>query len=290
MDDNKTNAPISVAVEEEEYKDSDIDQALAEEDPQFLESIKEIQKDSFQETQQEIIVEPEGFIKNILFRIGLKFRVFRKLTKEKLIQSLKDGPKLLFSSLKNGIHNKLEAISEARRDFRYLSWQMKLAFFCIILLMGGTAFYMYRSLTHGWVRENEELFMRSLEKVASHVEEYESEDTEPFYENLRTSSNMLLLPKMVVNIKPSAKSSRNPMAAFEVYVEGVIPEVVVEVKDREIEIRDLTQRVVEGFSFDQLDTPEGKRLMSEKLIKEINPVLTTGKLKKIWIKTIILKP
>lgn len=292
MENDKPKAPLSVAVEEEEYNDSDLDQALAEEDPEFLSSISEIQKDNevFVATQQEIIVEQHGFFKGITFRIGLMFRVWRKGLKEGLVFAIKQGPKAILGAIKDAISRRLEAISEAQRNFRYLSWKMKLGFFAILILMGGTGFFLYRSLTHGWVTEKEDLFMRSLQTVAGHSEEYELDDTEPFYENLRTSSNMLLIPKMVVNIKPSSKSGRNPMGAFEFYVEGLIPEVVVEVKDREIEIRDLMQRVVEGFTFDLLDSPEGKKLMCEKLQKEINPLLTTGKLKKIWIKTIILKP
>lgn len=292
MENDKPNSPLSVAVDDEEYQDEDIDQALAEEDPEFLNSIGEIQKDtaSFKETQQEIVVEPQSFSKRIVFLLGLNIRVWSRQIKEGIFYLVKDGPKALFKIVKEFISTQLEVISEAQRNFRYLSWKMKLAFFAIVLLMASTSFFIYRSLTHGWVMDKQDLFLRSFEKVASKIEEYESEETEPFFENLRTSNNMLLIPKMVVNIKPSAKSGRNPMAAFEFYIEGMIPEVVVEVKDREIEIRDLMQRVVEGFTFDQLDTPEGKQGMCERLQKEINPLLTTGKIKKIWIKTIILKP
>jgi hypothetical protein len=290
-EDNKPNETASVAPEEDEILDSDIDQMLSEEDPNFFQSLTEIGKDSFTETQGDLPVEQERLLNRIIFRIKLSLTVARLRVKESAVFLVTKLPKIVLAAVKKFVSAQLEAFSEAQRNFRYLSWKMKLSFFGILLLMLGTGFFIYRSLTHGIVPAEEELFIRSLESVASQVEEYDPKtETEPFYENLRTSSNILLIPKMVVNIKPSKQSGRNPMGAFEFYVEGLIPEVVVEVKDREIEVRDLMQRVVEGFSFDQLDSPEGKQAMTEKLQKEINPLLTTGKIKKIWIKTIILKP
>lgn len=284
-EDNKPNpAPLSVAVDEEEIKDSDIDQALAEEDPTFIQSLGEIGKDqSLTETQGDTIVEQESAAERIKFRINLTARIWR--------ERLKESPKLILGGIKNFFKKRLEAFSEWQRSFRYYSWKKKLAFFGIVFMMCGTGFFIYKSLTHGILHDKDELFIRSLETLASDAEEYDPQtETEPFYDNLRTSSNILLIPKMVVNIKKSAQSGSNPMGAFEFYLEGMIPEAIVEIKDREIEIRDLMQRVTEGFSFDQLDTAQGKNLLCERLQKEINPILTTGKLKRVWIKTIILKP
>lgn len=284
-EDKKPNpAAISVAVDEEEINDADIDQALAEEDPDFIQTLGEIVKDpSLTETQQDAVVEQVSLIHRLRFRVILEIRVWR--------ERLKESPKLILGAIKNFIKSRMEAFSEWQRNFRYFSWKKKLAFFGILLMMAGTGFFIYRSLTHGILPSKDELFIRSLETYAKASEEYDpTTETEPFYDNLRTSSNILLIPKMVVNLKKSAQSGRNPMGAFEFYLEGMIPEAIVEIKDREIEIRDLMQRVAEGFSFDQLDTSQGKILLCERLQKEINPLLTTGKLKRVWIKTIILKP
>ena len=291
-EDNKPNSNQTMAPDDEEILDSDIDQALAEEDPEFLASLTEMGKDkSFTETQAvDLPAERESLFERIKFRVKLSLTVWKTRSKELILWTLTKAPKIIFLAIKKYIGQKLEDFSEAQRNFRYLSWKMKLAFFAILLMMAGTGFFIYRSLTHGIVPVDEELFIRSLESVASQSQEYDVEtETEPFYENLRSSNNILLIPKMVVNLKPSSQS-RNPMGAFEFYLEGMIPEVVVEIKDREIEIRDLMQRVVEGFSFEQLDTTAGKQLMSERLQKEINPRLTTGKIKRVWLKTIILKP
>jgi flagellar basal body-associated protein FliL len=95
---------------------------------------------------------------------------------------------------------------------------------------------------------------------------------------------------MVVNIQPSESSGPNPMAAYEFSLEGNSTEVLIEIKDREVELRDLMYRTIEDFTFEQADSPEGKELLTEKLRKEVNMVLTQGKIRKVWIKTAIVKP
>lgn len=80
------------------------------------------------------------------------------------------------------------------------------------------------------------------------------------------------------------------MAAFEFYVEGTVSEVLVEIKDREYEVEDLFLRTIEEMTYDQLTTPEGKRVLCDRLRREVNKVLTTGFVRRIFIKTAILKP
>jgi flagellar basal body-associated protein FliL len=80
------------------------------------------------------------------------------------------------------------------------------------------------------------------------------------------------------------------MGAFEFYLEGEDSEVIVEVKDREVEIRDRMQRTLEEFTFDQAADADGKKMIVDKLKKEINQSLSTGKIRKIWFKTVVIKP
>lgn len=282
---------VSVALDEE-LKDADIDVLLSENDPQFLSQMTEIGNEkALSQTQEIQITEKDSFIAKLKFRIQLAIVVWKtRLISIALFLFLK-LPKKTFIALKAFIGKQVENLSEAQRSFRYLSWKMKLGFFGIVLLFGLTGFLIYRTWSQGLVPENYDLFIRSLEPLANSSSEYDPEtETEAFYQNLRTANNILLLPKMVVNIKKSSQSGPNPMAAFEFYLEGVIPEVVIEIKDRESEIRDLMQRSIEEFTFDQLDTVNGKQELQEKLQKEINPLLTTGKLKNVLIKTVILKP
>lgn len=80
------------------------------------------------------------------------------------------------------------------------------------------------------------------------------------------------------------------MAAFEIFLEGINPEVVVEVKEREGMFRDLIHRTTAKFSYDELDTPEGKKELLKSIQQEINSVVRRGQIRAVRLKTFILKP
>lgn len=320
-EDSKKEAPISVAVDQE-LSDSALDEALGEEDPEFLKSITEIGADTTLSLSQIVITDEEqalnderdawqnsGRIGKAIYRVfpGIarvsvtlkrwQFNIFSFLRarwvsiKNFLYFLATDGKNKVLSAVKTGVHSGKETVGESLRNFRYLSWKQKLGLLGILVLIGATSFFIHRSVTRGVVPTHTELFIPTMERLATEVFEYNPEtETEPFYENLRVTGNILLIPKMVVNLKKSSQSGENPMGAFEFFLEGIAPEVPLEVKDREVEIRDLMQRVAEEFTFDQVDSPEGKRLLCDRLKREINAVLTTGKVKKVWIKTVIVKP
>lgn len=320
-EDSNKEAPISVAVDQE-LSDSALDEALGEEDPDFLKSVTEIGADTSLSMSQIVITDEEqalnderdawqnsGRIGKAIFRVfpGIarisvtvkkwQFLVFSFLRarwvgiKNFLYFLATDGKNKVLGAVKTRVHSGKEAAGESLRNFKYLSWKQKLGFFGILVLIGATGFFIHRSVTRGVVSTHSELFIPTMERLATEVSEYNPEtETEPFYENLRVTGNILLIPKMVVNLKKSSQSGENPMGAFEFFLEGIAPEVPLEIKDREVEIRDLMQRVAEEFTFDQVDSPEGKRLLCDRLKREINAVLSTGKIKKVWIKTVIVKP
>ncbi|MEZ0390795.1 MAG: flagellar basal body-associated protein FliL [Pseudobdellovibrionaceae bacterium] len=314
-------APISVAVEES-FTDEDLDQVLSEEDPEFLKTVKEISQDKNLSLSQIVITDEDqilneeksawengGRLKKAIYRFfpfmpklslilkKWKFALFSFLraewvrSKNFLYFLATDGKQKSLQAVKKVLNAISDFLSNSMRNFKYLGWKLKVAVLMILIVAVGTGLFIYKSVTHGVLPQKDELFMPTLERVASEVKEYDpASETEPFYENLRAPSNILQLPKVVVNLRKSSQSGTNPMGAFEFFVEGMAPEVVIEIKDREVEIRDRVQRVLEEFSFDILDKAEGKKLVCEKLKKEINLLLTTGKVKKVWIKTVILKP
>lgn len=314
-------APISVAPDQE-ITDAELDDILQEEDPDFAKSVSEIGQDKdlsisqieMSDEDQALAEEKEawahsGKIGRALYRFlpglplaslkfkKLKFSVFSFLraewvrAKNFLYFLGTDGKNAVLFEFKDVGHGLKLIITDGLTAFKTLSWKSKLAVLGIIVMIVATSAFIYRSVTHGVIVEKTELFMPTLERIATDVKDYDPKtEVEPFYENLRASSNILLIPKMVVNLKRTSQSGSNPMGAFEFFVEGMSPEVVIEVKDREIEIRDLMHRVLEEFTFEQVDSIEGKKLVCEKLKKEVNLLLTTGKLKKVWLKTVIVKP
>ena len=80
------------------------------------------------------------------------------------------------------------------------------------------------------------------------------------------------------------------MASVEVLVEGSSSEAMVEIKDREPEFRDQFSRIIEDMTFSELSTPEGKRTLTDLFKKTANTILTTGTVRRVFIKTIIIKP
>ncbi len=202
-----------------------------------------------------------------------------------------DGRKRAVGSLKAGVSKVTGAVSQGISQFKTYPLLKKLLALSFILIGVVTAFFVYRSYTHGVIPPGEELFIPSLEAVATESYDYDpTEESEPFYDNLRSTQNLFLFPKLVVNLNRGQQPNRNPMAALELFVEGMVPEVIVEMKDREAMIKDVMQRTIEGYTFEQLDTTEGKNDLREKLMKEINALLTKGTVRRVLIKTIILKP
>ena len=182
-------------------------------------------------------------------------------------------------------------ISRALEDFGNLSTKLKFALFGMILLFVGAVFLFYFALKGKvWPAETE-LFLTSLDSHASVVYQVkEEEGFENFYDNIRATPNLLLIQKLVVNIKPSANSGKNPMMACELFLDALSPDVIIEVKDRETFFRDLIQRASEEFDFDTLSSTGGKKEYLKTIMKDINRQLTTGELRNIRIKTIVIKP
>lgn len=299
----------------------DIDQVISEADPNFAQSMKEIGLDKsltlptiiMSSEEQELNEEKDrwkngGKITVLLLKVmpflpwvNIKANKFA-FALSSLMQSISVHLKNFFYFLrtdckdkfiygiKTAVHVVSGFIAKWFGKFKALSKPLKVLFFVTVVLIVGTGFFIYRSWTRGIIPSKTELFMTTLEKVSSETVVYDEEELEPFYENLRVSDNIIMLPKMVVNLRKSPKSGPNPMGAFEFYIEGMIPEVAIEIKDREVEVRDLMQRELEEFNFDQVESAEGKQVVCEKLKKVLNNFLTTGAVKKIFIKTVIVKP
>lgn len=202
------------------------------------------------------------------------------------------------TSLKNlsiGFKNKKEAWMTGSkkwlREYKFMSWRIKIQLYLTILLGAGGMAGLYFVYQGKILPPDTDLFIATMEDVATGTYHYDpSEATELFYNNIRSVPNLFLIPKIVTNIKASSQSGETPMLAVEFFAEGFTPEVIIEMKDREPALRDLAQRTLEDFSFDELETSAGKQKMTLVLMRELNRILTTGQIKAIRIKTLILKP
>ena len=221
------------------------------------------------------------------YRSKVRIRFFRSQLQTFLKQA---GPNSI-TAIKAGATGAGTSFKSKMSAFKLLSTKLKMLALMLALAAGLTFTFVYRSLTHGVLPGEKEILTASMEEWAEQNYKYDSEsEMDSFYDSPRTIQNIMALPKMVVNLKPSASSGPNPMAAMEFFLEGMSPEAIVEVKDREPEVRDLFQRTIEDMSFDEIDLAEGKQLLTERLRQALNAILTSGKVRRVFIKESVVKP
>ena len=135
------------------------------------------------------------------------------------------------------------------------------------------------------------LFLRSYSEWGPTANNYNPmDDVELFYDNPRFAKNLMTMTKMFANVKSSENSGANPMLALEINVEGMSAESIIEIKDREAEFKDILLRESEDFSYDELTSVEGKKKLLEKYQSALNTNLTEGKVRRVLLKSFILKP
>lgn len=163
-----------------------------------------------------------------------------------------------------------------------------LGFWVLLAGLGYGGFKLYQA--HFW-HQPTQLFLTSYAALGLTVHDYDMlEQVEPYYDNVRLSKNIMSLIKMTANIRPSANSSNNPMISFEIIIQGVSNDPIVEIKDREAEFRALILRATEDFTYDDLETATGKQQLSDAILAKINANLTDGQIRKVYYKNFVIKP
>lgn len=301
----------------------ELDKVFQDEDPSFLSQVDGIGKDTNLslsdidlDNLDEALYQETQFWRNssgwryILFRIFpgtpltslriKKAKVFLRFKIQSLLDGLKgyifflatEGRKKIQSAAKEVLLLSLSKIKSFTLTFARLPWKTKLIGLLAIGMLAGTAALIIKiKFSGGLVPSEKGLYIKSFDEVATSVETYDPEkDVEPFYDNLRSAPNLIFFEKIVVNLKPTKGSGPNPMGAFEFFLEGLSPEVIIEVKAKEVLLRDIAQRTIEQFSFEALESTEGKKDLCDQLERSLSKNLTSGKLKAVRLKTIVLKP
>jgi flagellar basal body-associated protein FliL len=312
---------ISVGVEEELLDAAAIDSIIEEADPQFAAELKSIQADknlqltevALSDAEQALAEERElwtaktglrktavrflPFLPRVsLFVKKLKFGFYKLLrnlwirTKNFRYFLATEGRTQLIGKAKEMKTSSVESLKTSVSEFKGLPGRLKLFAFGVLLFFGLVVAAIYYLYSFQLFQGKKEMFLSSFESVADEEIKEISGATENFYDNLRSSANLILLPKMIVNLRPSPPFHRNPMGAFEFYIEGMAPEVVVNIKMNESYVRDYIQRKLESYSFSELDSEAGKRELVETLRKELNQRIEGGGVKSVLIKNIVFKP
>lgn len=202
-----------------------------------------------------------------------------------------DERKKYFREVRRSFRKGTDPISRAMKTFKAMRWHGKLSIVVLILLIFVFAHYFKNILSGRFLPQTTSHLVNSFDDVADRKFIIDGErGLEPFDSPLRLTEYIVLLKRIVVNLKAGSGSGPYPMGLFEVFIEGSNQEVAVEVKDREVELLDRLARVIEGLSYDFLDTPDGKQHLKAAVKKDFNQILNRGRVKKVYFKLITLKP
>lgn len=287
-DPSKNGAPTPAPeVEEKEITLEELDSLLAQEDPSFNNEFAVLRSEKF-----EVDIEVENFsgvdkaIESSAAAPTQNPDVNLKDFKSNPLKVLKEvGNYLIW--IVSGVFG---TIFGSITGFFGLSRQKKLIVLSVVALAIGAFLLIQKAFTGSLLPSFELKFMTSIKPLADRSFKIEpGEQMEDFDNPLRHPDFVVLIERLVVNLK-SSNASENPMGMFEFYIEASSQEGAIEVNERQKEIRDLMARTLEQASYEDLASSEGKDRMKLTLRREINTLLTEGRARRVFFKTILLKP
>lgn len=218
--------------------------------------------------------------------INLAEKIFYRL-KYFFIWLIIELPKKLLS-LWNNFTKHIKSISHV---FTHWSGKRRILFIVSFVFLSITLYFYFKLVKSNMLFNDDFHFYGSMEELSDHSFTYDLDgETEPFYNSPRVKVYSFKMKPVVVNLKREKDSDENPMSFFEFIFVGNSGDVVVEFKDRESELIDLVERVIEKKTFESLDTIEGKEELKQDIRKELNKKLTDGVIKKVEIHNFFIKP
>lgn len=309
----------SMAEDGSELSLEDLDKVISDSDPDFLTQLKNIgpiDASALDDQLDAVSVIPKLEEEKINWEHGKKWQqvlysylpIAPLITyiPKKIVFEIKDQSQLfkgrliyigknfvpISKSILQIVSQKLKSFfSELNSTLRSYSPAKKVGLVFFLIFIALTILVTSRVLKkQGILPAEKELFISSMEEWSQGKYFFEPKrEQEFFFDSTRVAQNIMFTPKITANIQPSENSGENPMLAVEFYIEGMSPEVLVEIKDREAEIRHLFLRRIEDMKFDELDSKEGKELLCDRLRKELNQLLTRGRIRKVTFKNFVLK-
>ncbi len=282
-----------------------IDALLATEDPQFAASMTELRQQVAQDAGNveldslDLEEKPPGKIARLKALIlrpintisGLADAAANRATKLKTssVEIAKDGGKVVVEKSKHGLAATGGAVKGTLGSFKALPLKSKLLVFAVIV-MGVLSIMTLKIVLKGPVLPTlETKYLGSFAEVADKSYEYDNEEpmedfTDPFFH----PEHVMLIDKIVVNLRRDEEGS-NPMGLFEFYIEASSDEGAIEIKDREVEVRDVISRTLEQMPYDELVTAAGKNKVKVILRKNLNQFLTKGRVRRVYFRNVVLK-
>lgn len=159
------------------------------------------------------------------------------------------------------------------------------------LVFAGLGVYLAKFIMHhSLMPPSQEKYIEDLSSVSdASYNVDEKQKWEDFKDPMRHPEFMVQLNRLVVNLRPTDESSRNPMVLFELFIQTSTQEAAVEIKDKELEIRDLILRISESQTYNDLRSVEGKTKFKILIKRSLNKILQTGSVEQIYFKNFIYK-
>lgn len=296
----------------------EIDKLIAQEDPGFNASLENIKKEAIENTteiemldvdfdshtsdanEKQIQSKKTVFKKLISFLLWpfIKLKSWLALRLIAMVNRAKLFARQSWFFIKNDLPQILRyLLSQIKSIFAWLKGQIK-AFFALsmaqklalvgsIALACGAVFLLSRSFTGDWLPVWKNPLIRGFHEKASFVTEVDPKSGySEFFLMFPEVEFHLQLGRIVVNLKPSP-GIPNPMGAFEFYLGLDSNETAIEIKDREKEVLDLTQRTLEDFTYLEVMSPNTQKRVWARIRDNINEILNQGRVQKVYVKTML---
>ncbi len=196
-------------------------------------------------------------------------------------------------SLRTSYINRKTQLGIGWKWFASRTLGQKLSIFAALMTAGLAGGVAYRMAKGTLLPETKREWIANFAEQADGVFQYEAtEPTEDFNDPILHPEFVVAIERVVVNLRrtPEAESNSNPMAAFEFFIQSDSQIGAIEVKDRNVEIRDQIARAVEQMTYPELATDDGKARLKLVLRKQLNEIMTKGRVRRVYFKTIVLNP
>jgi len=186
----------------------------------------------------------------------------------------------------------LKALIRAAQELvKYLldtSWKVKLKLLMIVILALLTYWLLQHIALRYKMDQQKENWLGSFAEVTdTFVPLTEEADNEEINSPIKHPEYVVQIQTVVASLK-ATDPKKNPMGRVELYLEGSNQDVATEIKDRELEIRDMVARELEQMTFEELESAAGKQRFKIHVRKEVNKVLNRGRVQRIFFKYFVV--
>jgi flagellar basal body-associated protein FliL len=209
----------------------------------------------------------------------------------------KEGIPRVLRASQDSIQQVLEVLSTPLKALGLLKLKQKVLALASVLLLAGSGYFLWLSLIKQKVLiKDPPLFWARFSDLGDEIPLKQEqvgdlqEFSMSFYDNSLVQRYQFLVEKLVINLEPSDFSSRLPMVAMELILESFDPLVLARIKAKESFFREIIQAETASFSFEIIESAEGKKELLRRIREALNRQLGERAIVAVYFKTIVVKP